>query len=309
MRYYFIFLCIYLGLFFSCSSVSPPYSPAKQLPVETKEEQIQTDEIKEIEVEVTEYRLPQSEESIEEDNRSPEKIIADHNVLYIVVPKKEDYKGGIVNYKFLPDRIYKIYTSPGFTTDIRLEPGEKILTAPAGGDSENFPLELSFSHEREHIYIEPAFANKKSNLFVNTNKRIYSFFLYSDKTIFMPVIQFTYPIQTYNELNKQIKDNRLDNLIVTDNILNCNYSYKIIKHSITDPPWMPSLTFDNGEKTFIYFASKNKIAYAPALFLIEGGKRIICNYRVYGNYYIVDQLFEHAELVLNENQKITIKKL
>lgn len=52
-----------------------------------------------------------------------------------------------------------------------------------------------------------------------------------------------------------------------------------------------------------------KSGEAPALFVKEGKELMLVNYRVKNNYYIVDRLFDEAELRCGPKEVIVIKKI
>ncbi len=57
--------------------------------------------------------------------------------------------------------------------------------------------------------------------------------------------------------------------------------------------------FDDGRQTFIEFPATLGVGEAPPLFLVDGkGTASLVNYRVQGRYYVVDRLFDTAELRL-----------
>ena len=68
-----------------------------------------------------------------------------------------------------------------------------------------------------------------------------------------------------------------------------------------NPPWRPLRAFDDTYKVYIEFPRRIDQGEAPPLFVVgpEGGAELV-NYRVRGNYYIVDRLFAAAELRLGD---------
>lgn len=47
---------------------------------------------------------------------------------------------------------------------------------------------------------------------------------------------------------------------------------------------------------------------APALFIKDGDDLNLVNYRVKGDYYVVDRLFDVAELRSGKDEKVIVKK-
>jgi hypothetical protein len=97
--------------------------------------------------------------------------------------------------------------------------------------------------------------------------------------------------QTTN-LNVDDADVRFDYLIKGDN-----------------PDWRPTRVFDDGRKVFIQFPKALAVSEAPPLFLTdESGKQgQLVNYRVNGDYYVVDRLFAAAELRLGEKKQVVVR--
>ena len=63
------------------------------------------------------------------------------------------------------------------------------------------------------------------------------------------------------------------------------------------PDWRPVRAFDDGHQTFIEFPARITTGVAPPLFVVgANGRSELVNYRMRGNYYVVDRLFDVAEL-------------
>ncbi len=66
----------------------------------------------------------------------------------------------------------------------------------------------------------------------------------------------------------------------------------------------PVRVFDDGKKTYIQISEAAKNREAPVLVVIgPDGKQDMVNYRVKGDMYIVDRLFDRAQLVLGSGKK------
>jgi type IV secretion system protein TrbG len=66
----------------------------------------------------------------------------------------------------------------------------------------------------------------------------------------------------------------------------------------------PVRVFDDGEKTFIQISRETQTREAPVLVVLgSNGKQEMVNYRVKGDMYIVDRLFDRAELILGTGKK------
>jgi len=75
-----------------------------------------------------------------------------------------------------------------------------------------------------------------------------------------------------------------------------------------DIAWRPVRVFDDGSKTFIQFPPGLASSEAPALFVVSyQGNTQLVNYRVHGDYYIVDRLFDEARLIVGQQDPIIIE--
>jgi type IV secretion system protein VirB9 len=74
------------------------------------------------------------------------------------------------------------------------------------------------------------------------------------------------------------------------------------------PPWRPVRAFDDGARVYIEFPKDLSTTEAPPLFVVgKGGQAQLVNYRVHRNYYIVDGLFDVAELRLGEKPQAIVR--
>lgn len=242
-------------------------------------------------------------------------LVASGDVRYVVKPTEDSYRGGAVVYNWIPDQIYELFVAPLRLSDITLEPGESLESRPAAGDTSDFIVATAHSVENGrpvvHVLIKALYAGKQTTLEIDTNRRSYTFEVSSYRSVFMPLVRFDYPLEQANR-SAQAAQAAASRLPIYGEITDLDFGYKIIPHSINLPHWMPSTVFTDGRRTYIEFASAARASYAPVLFSVSGkGKRTLVNYRVVGDYYVVDQVLEHAELVLDVNSGniITILKV
>lgn len=74
------------------------------------------------------------------------------------------------------------------------------------------------------------------------------------------------------------------------------------------PHWRPVRAFDDGRQVFIQFPEKIAQGEAPPLFITgAGGEPELVNYRMRGNYYVIDRLFAAAELRLGEKKQAIVR--
>ena len=73
-----------------------------------------------------------------------------------------------------------------------------------------------------------------------------------------------------------------------------NFDYTISGPQV---PWKPIRAFDDGTHVYIQMPTGMKSSEAPALMVAAGSGSQMVNYRVRGDYYVVDRLFDQAVLV------------
>jgi type IV secretion system protein VirB9 len=84
-----------------------------------------------------------------------------------------------------------------------------------------------------------------------------------------------------------------------------NFAYEI---SGDHPTWRPIRAFDDGQKVYLQFPADIGQGDLPPLFIVGERKQAeLVNYRVHAPYYIVDRLFEVAELRLGGKNEIKVR--
>ncbi|MFD2429842.1 TrbG/VirB9 family P-type conjugative transfer protein [Sphingobium scionense] len=74
------------------------------------------------------------------------------------------------------------------------------------------------------------------------------------------------------------------------------------------PAWRPFRAFDDGRQTFIEFPASLAVGEAPPIFLVDGkGEAQLVNYRVKGRFYVVDRIFDVAELRLGTKHQQIVR--
>src|SRR3546814_14246132 len=68
--------------------------------------------------------------------------------------------------------------------------------------------------------------------------------------------------------------------------------------------WRPLRAFDDGRQTFVEFPASIAVGEAPPFFIIgPTGEAELANYRVRGRFYVVDRIFDVAELRLGTRKQ------
>jgi len=252
-------------------------------------------------------------------NRPPVKIgadaIADAVASATTQPTSDGFINAIQYYDYAPGIVYTAVTAPGFVTTIALRPGEKLLTA-AAGDTTRWMVENVQSGSGDAgqtlLLVKPRKPGLQTNLLITTDQRIYTLDLTSaDSSTYHTMIAWNYPysdsVMIRNHLAVQLEAAAATVATGLD-LSKANFNYLILKqrHART-PPWCPIRAFDDGRKTYIQFPPKVSVTEAPPLFVLgRTGDEQLVNYRVKGDWYIVDRLFGKAELRLGSAPQMVI---
>jgi type IV secretion system protein VirB9 len=111
-----------------------------------------------------------------------------------------------------------------------------------------------------------------------------------------------------NAINAQAKQTELTGVAIE----NLNDNYSIATRQGKMPDWMPKQVFDDGAKTYIDFPDNLGTTSAPPLFIVGSDNEAdLVNYRVKGHFYIVDRLFDRAQLRVGKDPQtiVEIKRL
>ena len=218
-------------------------------------------------------------------------------------PKNVKVKGATTVFNYRSDSIYDIYSGVDFVTDIRLKPGESLTTSPTAGDTVRWNLTVMKSGEGDteqtHLIVKPLEDGIETNLIVTTNEHIYQFKLHGTD-FHMPSVTFNYP-QDKAEFLRQMQERKSREEPVTA-ISQLVFDYEVTGR---DYPWKPLRVFNDGKKTYIQMPDSMRVSEAPVLFVLDS-EATLTNYRVKGSYYIVDRLFQSAELRVGKNDLVEI---
>lgn len=224
-------------------------------------------------------------------------------------PTSHGYINAIQVFPFTEGALYRLYTAPEEVSDLALQPGEKLVSI-AAGDTVRWVVGNTTSgasaNSQVHILVKPFAAGLKTNLVITTDRRIYHLDLESTDKTYMAAVSWTYPEDQLFALKQQNAQAEAAAPVDTGVALGSLH----FRYAITgdNPPWRPLRAFDDGSKVYIEFPERIGQGEAPPLFVVgaNGGNALV-NYRVRGNYYIVDQLFAAAELRLGENPQQVVR--
>ncbi|MBI1330271.1 MAG: P-type conjugative transfer protein TrbG [Alphaproteobacteria bacterium] len=253
--------------------------------------------------------LPPPSMGTAHDKTPPTTQVEAANKTATLEPTKHGYINAIQVYPFEQGALYRLYAAPEEVTDIALQPGETLRSISAGdtvrwvvGDTTSGPGK----DRRVHVLVKPFAPDLKTNLVIMTDRRSYHLELESTAHTSMAAISWTYPQDELVALQQQNREAAAaapiaENVALAD----LHFRYAI---SGDRPPWRPVRAFDDGSKVYIEFPKRIDQGEAPPLFVVgpQGGSQLV-NYRVRGNYYIVDRLFAAAELRLGEKPQQVVR--
>ena len=201
--------------------------------------------------------------------------------------------------------------------DVALQPGEMVTDVNRGDP--RFDVEPSLSgagqNQITHLLIKPLDVGLDTSLVVTTDRRTYHFRLRSTRAKFMPFVSFIYPEDAQAKWAAIVKNRQINTIPQTNEYLgNLSFAYKISGSA----PWKPVRVYNDGVKTIIEMPKAMEQTEAPTLLVVrkDGGifsspQNVMVNYRLQGDRYIVDTVFEKAILIagVGSNQdRVTITK-
>jgi type IV secretion system protein TrbG len=241
--------------------------------------------------------------------QGPTTQVAKANHFALREPTRFGYLNAIQVYPYEEGQVYRLYAAPEQVTAITLQSGEALISVAAGdtvrwivGDTTSG----SGAAKRTHILVKPSAPGLKTNLVISTDRRVYHLALESTERTAMAALSWNYPQDELMAIERATADAEAQRP-VTDSLAldNLNFDYRI---SGDDPSWRPLRAFDDGRKTFIAFPASISVGEAPPLFVIgANGEAQLVNYRMRGDYYLVDRLFDAAELRLGEKDQDVVR--
>ncbi len=190
---------------------------------------------------------------------------------------------------------------------IRFGVGEQIASISIG-DSVRWRVQPTAAGTQPLLVIKPTTAGLSTNLVVaTTSGRVYYLNLVSAWHQYVPEIGFYYP----EDLVETLKRQAAHTAATTVAVLPAGEGAQLDFHYWASGPrrYRPVRMFSQAGHVYIQMPADIRYHNAPTLFVVEGGKRSLVNYRFSGHYYIVDQLFRKAELVLGVGDDARIETL
>ncbi len=219
-----------------------------------------------------------------------------------VQPVRNGFINSMQVYPFVDGALYQVYSAPGEITDIALQPGETLVgSGPvAAGDTVRWIIGDTESGtaagKQVHILVKPTRPELLTNLVINTDRRTYHMELRSTEKTYMASVSWQYPQDQLIALRRQNAEAQAAQPVSSGiDLAKVNFRYEVTGDRAS---WRPLHAFDDGKQVFIEFPRGIGQGEMPPLFVVgpEGDTSELVNYRVRGNYMIVDRLFAAAEL-------------
>lgn len=201
---------------------------------------------------------------------------------------------------YAENKVYRIYCQEGFLTDLILAPGEEIKYM-AGADTARWSVSnINYGSliTQQHVLVKPLARGLETDLIITTTRHVYHLYMRSG-SFHNPMVEWLYP---ETKAQMAARNEARNYLAINPSELNFNY-----KFSRTDLPWAPEKVFDDGKKTYIKMKPELSNYAAPAFAIIENGNIKLANHRLVKGYYVIDRLFEEAQLATGK-EKIKIKR-
>jgi P-type conjugative transfer protein TrbG len=225
------------------------------------------------------------------------------------VPTANGFINAVQVYPYAEGAIYRVYTAPERVTDIALQPGE-VLGAVASGDTVRWVVgdttSGSGADRRTHILVKPFAPGLSTNLVITTDRRSYHLTLTSTTATAMAALSWIYPADQLIALRRASEATEAAKPVASGLTVEAlHFNYEV---SGDTPTWRPLRAFDDGRQTFIEFPPSLSVGEAPPLFLVDAkGEASLVNYRVTGRFYIVDRIFDRAELRLGTKHQDVVR--
>jgi type IV secretion system protein VirB9 len=196
---------------------------------------------------------------------------------------------------------------------VELQAGEHLISEPHIGDAVRWHIAPSLFGKGDSsttvLIVKPQEPGLDTNLVIATDRRIYYLRLLSKPDDYTARVAFAYPDdeigdQRWKEhLAKQQEEKREASRIAElapEAVEAMNFDYQVKG----DERIRPVQVFDDGSKTYIRVSAELKSREAPVLVAIgSDGKAEMLNYRVKGDMYIADRIFDRAQLILGSGKK------
>ncbi len=216
-------------------------------------------------------------------------------------PNSGEYINSIMTFDYMSGALYQIYCAPLSVTDIQFQNNEHIIAVGAGDTTRWVVNKVSSgigANKQEHLFVKPHDEELTNSLVVTTDMRTYHLMLHSTSKTYMASVAWRYSDGEGGGMLTAFDDNLsegIGDVVNTIDVSRLRFNYAMKKTKGPQPDWYPKMVFNDGNKTYIKFPSN--MQEAPNLFIGIGGKtNQVVNYRVQGDYYVVDNVIYWAQL-------------
>lgn len=211
-------------------------------------------------------------------------------------------------------------------TDIELEPGER-LTKIHVSDTARWSVTVAVSGGIDnlvtHVIVKPLLPEIAANLLIHTDRRTYSIELLSvANDQYMPYVGFIYPEvvasdpvtdESFQKLREQyglvdkaqaqsVRRRQTESAQLADPAtIYTGYTIRSTRGN-KNVVWKPKDVYDANGKTYIVMDEKVGVADAPTFFIKYNGRETLANYRIDGNKYVVDRIFDIGILTIGKDR-------
>lgn len=236
-------------------------------------------------------------------------VVATANQSALQEPRADGFINANQIYPYQDGAIYRLFAAPEKVSDIALQAGEHLVAISAG-DTARWVIGDTYSGaaatRQVHVLVKPYTTGLTTNLVITTDRRTYHLQLESTPATAMAAISWSYPQDALMVVQVAKSQAAAAAPVATGiTVEDLHFGYVI---SGDKPNWRPLHVFDDGLKTYIEFPKTLAQSEAPPLFLVgQGGQAELVNYRVQDNYYVVDRLFDTAELRLGRKHQSIVR--
>ncbi|MGO9469568.1 MAG: TrbG/VirB9 family P-type conjugative transfer protein [Isosphaeraceae bacterium] len=199
-------------------------------------------------------------------------------------------------------------------TDVAMGDTERWMATPASSGDPTNPT--------PHLAVKPQAPAIATNLTIYTTKHIYHLQLRSRGGHAMQEVEFYYPDDLLDAMRKADEAAAQSATVAAADpptspseirpIASVDPRHLNFDYDVSGPqvPWKPIRAFDDGTHVFIQMPNGMRSSDAPALLVAAGSGSQMVNYRVRGEYYVVDRLFGQAVMVSGvgrQQDRVTIQ--
>ncbi len=237
--------------------------------------------------------------------------IADANLKAREISSSGAFVGGMLVFRYEPGRVYEVWTAPLRVTTLTLAPAETIISK-AAGDTVRWQIGETTSGQgaaqRAHVMIKPLQRGLETNLVLATNQRVYLIQLKSG------------PPEAFNaavswDLGATLPPAGIDvadvaavaktTIVAPVGPLDARFR---IDARGRRPAWTPLAVMTDGVRTFLRFPPTLTSGEAPGLFVLsEDGETQVVNYRQQEGLWVVDRVFDRAELRVGDKHPKVVR--